>query len=343
VKKGDLLAQIETVSYFAELEQAKAALGLAEANLLELENGSLPEEIADAQAAVEEARVQFLLKQKERDRMLKLKSGRNVVSEQEFDIVEAEFKRLEAQVNSLEQKLKLVQNGPRPERIAAARAKVDEARALVTKAQFFYENAAIVSPIDGTVLEKHTEVGEIVRPDVLLSDMFLLADLSRLQAEVDVQERDLHRIKVGDPCRIIPDAYPDKRYAGRIQKIRPQINRQRAVVGVEVAVLEPDEYLLPNMNCRVEFLSAVNENDTPAVRVPSSAVIQEEAESVVYILDGSTAKRCRVTANTAEGAWIEVTEGLKPGDVVLLSGESGLQDGQRVTARFATSASSAKP
>jgi len=343
VEKGDLLAKIESTSFFAELEQSRAMLALAEANLEELQNGSRPEEIEEARAAVDEAAAQLVLRKKERDRILRLRNVRNnVVSQSEFDVAESEFKRTEAQVRSLTQKLKLVEKGPRPEKIAAAKARVDEARARVTAAQYFHDNSSIVSPIDGTVLEKRTEVGEIMRPDVLLSEMFLLADLTKLQAEVEVQERDLHRVSIGNACRIIPDAYPDRRYAGRIVKIKPQINRQRAVAGVKVAIAGPDEFLLPNMNCRVEFLSEHSAEDVAStVRVPVSALIREGEESLVYTLEGTSARRRRVECGGTTDAWVEIQSGLAYGDVVLLPGEDGLHEGQQVFARSASPDASA--
>jgi len=337
VKKGDTLAKLDETSYWAEYEQAKAAQALAEANLLEKQHGALIEEIEEARAHLDEVKTQLELKRRELERRVRANRSLNgVITASEVDTAGSEVRRLEAQVNSLAQKLRMIEKGTRPERIAAAQADVEQARATTNKAKYFFENTSIVAPIAGTVLSKQTEVGEIVRPDVLLSDMFLLADLTQLEAQVDVQERDLHRVALGQPCRVVPDAYPDRTYQARLRRIEPQINRQRAVVEVRAFVTNPDDFLRPHMNCRVEFLNSTDRKSDAqrSIRVPRRSVVKQGKESVVFVSRDDKAWRRVVVPVDEEGDSIGIRGDLKSGDVVLAPRDQILVDGQPVRVRI---------
>ena len=82
----------------------------------------------------------------------------------------------------------------------------------------------------------------------------LLADLDDLQVELDISQTDFNRISTQQECRMTPEAYPDRDYRCEIDEISPEANRQKASIEVKVKVLEPDEFLRPEMSARVTFL-----------------------------------------------------------------------------------------
>src|SRR4029077_17198649 len=114
----------------------------------------------------------------------------------------------------------------------------------------------IYAPTDGkgtsfTLLERKVAVGESIQADLTYTALCTLADLTQMEAEVEVQERDLAVLKIGAPCEIIPDAYSVRVYQGKVNRKQPIVNRQRGVVQVKITIDHPDEYLLPDMNARV--------------------------------------------------------------------------------------------
>ena len=247
VKKGDLLAQLDDVSVQADLQQAEAALQAARSRAEEAKNGALPEEINQARIAVDIAKSKLELVGNELDRAKQLGDS---TTQAEMDQLVSGSKDADAQVRSMEDKLKLIEQGLRPERMKAIESEVKQTEALVSKAKYFLENTKITAPLDGTVLEKYAEVGEIVRPEVLSVSLCKLADMSIMEVEVDIQERELYKVEIGRPCTIIPDAYPDKKYTGKIDRIQPMVIRARGVVRVTIRIDTPDQYLLPEMNVR---------------------------------------------------------------------------------------------
>ncbi len=333
VRKGDLLLRIDDERYRAELEQAKATLAAANALLAEAQAGSRDEEVRQATAALDQGKAR-------RDRLAndlrRAEELKDVIAPAEYDRAEASYREAEANVVRLTRALELVQLGPRPEQITALKAEVDKAQALVRKAQFFCDCTEIRSPIDGTVLDTSVQLGEIIliQPGIFATSIATIADLSRLEVEIDIQERDLAAVEVGQACLITPDAYPERQYRGRLDRLAPVLNLERGSRQATIALTDPDQYLATNMNCRVQVLKEERSGTRPAVpRVPQRAIVTEDGETFVFVLREGAARRRSVRLGTAEGGNVEVLEGLDHADEVLLPGDRTLRDGQPVRTR----------
>ncbi|MBX9791933.1 MAG: efflux RND transporter periplasmic adaptor subunit [Pirellulales bacterium] len=333
VKKGDLLVQIDDRLFKAEVESAKATLAQWQSKLDELQHGALPEEIAKATALFDQAKHQLDKADQDLKRAIATRErSPQVITDAEMTQRNTEYRSAKANAASFEQSLLLLKHGARPEQVAAAEAQVEQAQALLRKAEVMVDNARLVAPHDATVIEKNGEEGEGIHPEVVIKSLCVLADLSDMEAEVEVQETDLQRIAVGDPCRVIPDAYENHTYDGQIVRILPLVNKARGTVVVKVRVLNPDEHLLVDMNCRVLFVRKDNPNAAERLpRVPKRAVVEEEGTaSYVYVLDGLVARRRNVELGASDGEEFEIKSGLQKGEIVLMSGAESLTDGRRV-------------
>lgn len=337
VKTGDLLFEIDDTRYKAERLQAEASLESAQAQLRELQNGHEEEEKAHARALYEQAKVQETLAALEYDRARQLYPGS--IGKAEFDKAWTTYRDAKAAVKVQKTNVDMVEHKTRDEKIAAARAEVKRCGAAAEKARYFHEKTKIVAPPDSegtsrvfTVLQKNVNPGESVQADLVYTALCTLADLSEMEAEVDVQERDLHLIKVGTRCEIIPDAYPDRVYRGMLNRIQPLVNRQRGVVGVKVTIDKPDAFLLPDMNARVLFLQEADNSDAERdlPQIPTKALVQGENPAAVFVLDGGVARRRSVRLGTIKGDSVRVRDGLRPDDKVLLPGARPLRDGEPV-------------
>jgi len=328
VKKGDLLAQLDDVSYQADLKQAQAGLQAAQSALDEAKNGAQDEEIAQAETALDAAKFKLAFITGEVQRNKKLTDS---TSQSELEQLLSQQNDAQANVNTLEQKLSLLKKGVRPERVSGLEAQVKQAEALVAKAQYFLDNARILAPMDGTVLEKNAEVGEILRPEGLNTGLCVLADLSVMEVEVDVQERDLHKVQIGRPCKIIPDAYSDKQYAGKIDRYQPQVNRARGVVRVTIRIDEPDSLLLPEMNVRAQILEPPSQTpQAETLWAPDAAIYRADGKAWVFLLEGDVAVRRDVQVGDKDGKQVQIVSGVAPDDVLVLAGDKRLVDGQTV-------------
>lgn len=260
VKKGDLLAVLESTEYQAEFERAKATVRLMEERLLELQNGSRPEEIRQAEAELEEARAELVQLEADWRRTGELRK-RNSVTEQEYELAESKYLAQKQTIKRLEAALELWKIGTRQEKIDAAQAEVDQAKAELTRAEWRLGNCSIHSPISGTILKKNAEEGNIVNPIAFNGSFSIceMADLADLEVDLNVSERDISVVKVGQQCRIRTDAWPDRVYDGVVSRLMPIADRAKAAIPVRVKISIPadeeGQYLKPEMGAIVTFLN----------------------------------------------------------------------------------------
>jgi multidrug resistance efflux pump len=165
--------------------------------------------------------------------------------------------------------LKLMQDGPRKERVEAARAEMRQAEADAVKSKWRLDNCQIRAPITGTILKKNAEEGNIVNPVAFNGSFSVcdMADLSDLEVDLTIQERDISRVFKGQKCKVRAEAYPDRVYDGVVSRLMPIADRAKGAVPVRVKLSVPaDEegvYLKPEMGAIVSFL-----NDKPTPEAP---------------------------------------------------------------------------
>jgi HlyD family secretion protein len=328
LKKGDVVVRIDDGQYRADVEQGKAGLELAQARLRELKEGSRKEDIAQAKAVVQQAKARHELMKGEFDRATLV---RDSISTTEYEKAKSGLAEAVAYLEQVQQALALAESGARPAQLEVAQAEVDRAQAALAKTQHWLESTVVRSPITGTILQKTGELGEFVRPEALVQSLCVVADLNDVEVEVDVQERDLALIKVGQPCRLSAEAHGDRQFEGRVDRILPIASRQRGAVQVRVAVLNPKDALLPDMNCRVVLSKTAAEITEPkSYRVPKLAVAKEAEKAFIFVLRDSIAHKVPVEVGAVNSGLIEITDGVKEGDRVLLARNGTLRDGQPV-------------
>jgi RND family efflux transporter MFP subunit len=337
VKAGALLFEVEDTRYRAEYLQAEAGLATAKAQLSELEHGARPEEVEQADASLEQARALVVLTKAEWQRGRKMWASR-AAAPADLDKVYKAYVEAQMSLKSQQANHALVLKGPRQEKIAAARAEMQRAQATRDRAKYYYDQTKIYAPAAGTaksftLLERKVAAGESIQADLAYTPLCTLADLTQMEAEVDVQERDLGALKIDGPCEVIPDAYPDRTYRARVHHKQPVVNRQRGVVQVKITIEGPDEYLLPDMNARVLLLrdSAGSSGGLP--EVPQRALVPGSDPPAVFVFDGRLARLRPIKVGATAGDRVQVREGLRPQDKVILPGDGPLTDGQPVRAR----------
>lgn len=272
VKKGDELARLETTDYQADFDRVTAVLEATRNRLKELENGNRPEEIQQTRAELAEMTFQRGQLREAYQRAIKLRESRSI-SADEFERAESSFRAMESRVEKLQNAHDLMVKGPRLERILLARAEVQQAQADLVKAKWRLDNCTILSPISGTILTKKAEEGNMVNPVAFSGSQALceLADLSDLEVDLSIQERDVSKVFKGQKCIVRAEAFPSRPYNGTVARLMPIADRAKGAIPVRVKLQVPDEeegvYLKPEMGAVVTFYSK-EEPRTPA-RVPA--------------------------------------------------------------------------
>jgi HlyD family secretion protein len=269
----------------SDLAQRRADLNQAQARLNELEAGSRPQEVQEARAAVESARAEADRTRKDWERAQVL-FQKDDISASQFDQYRARADSAAASLRQAEQRLAMVQEGPRKETIEAARAQVsraaaavewggaqrldvarkeqdvtsrraeiDRARASIALIDSQLADTVAASPIDGLVLVKAANTGEIVAPGTTI---VTIGDIDHPWLRGYITERDLGRVKLGTKARVTTDSFPGKEYSGRVsfisseaeftpKQIQTSEERVKLVYRIKIDVDNPQHELKSNM------------------------------------------------------------------------------------------------
>ncbi len=297
IKEGDLVARLENEDAHAARDRAKANVEVARLNLNE------------ARAELEDARSSYA----RRKRVVE----KGMVSELELDAAEARYKKAVAV-------------------LAARESALIASQAALKEAQVTVEYASIRSPFDAVVLTKDADVGDIVTPLGAAANakaaVVSIADMDSLQVEADVSESNIEQVRVGQPCEIELDAFPNERFKGHVHMIVPTADRSKASIMVKVAFEKRDPRILPEMSAKVAFLARDIEEgeEKPVTAVLSQAVAELEREPFVFVVKDNRAEKRSVRVGRALGSYSEIVDGVKVGDKVVL--EPGkLKDGAKVS------------
>ena len=258
------------------------------------------------------------------------------------DLVDAEnsYRRVKALVASgASSQMELDAADSRYNRVLAS---IEVAKALVQQSEVAMENTLIRAPFNGTVLTKNADVGEVVASlgagANAKAAVVLLADMTSLQAEIDVSESNIEKINVGQDCEIRLDAYSDQAYPGYVDKIVPTADRSKATVMVKVGFRNYDQKVLPEMSAKVVFLNEKAktekiEDTKQFLVVPLGAIVNKNGSKTVYIVRDEKAVEIPITTGRELGSYVEIKSGLMNGDKVIDNVSDKIGDGTKVNTK----------
>ena len=261
ITAGQVVARLDDKDLKLEIAQRQAQVTAARSLLSEVQTGSRPEEIAQAEAALERAQADGNRARIEYERQKRL-FDREVISTREFDQAKTAFETAEARIREAKALSTMVRKGPRQEKIDQARATLEQAKQSLELAQTRLNYATLLSPVSGMVLSENVQPGEYVSPG---TPVISLGDLSRVYLRAYINETDLGRVKVGQKVRLSTDTFPGKYYEGMISFIAPQAEftpkniqtqkeRVKLVYRIKVEIPNPNMELKPGMPADGEIL-----------------------------------------------------------------------------------------
>ena len=297
VKKDQIIARLEADDVAAQRDQAQANVEVTRQSLEQAKA-----EVADAKASFE--REKSLLAQE-------------FTTKASFDAAEARYRKSQAG-------------------FAGAEAGIKASSAALRGAGVALDYTMIRAPFDAIVLTKNADIGDIVTPIGAAANakaaVVTIADMDSLQVEADVSESNLKQIKAGQPCEIQLDAVPDTRFKGVIHMIVPTADRTKATVMVKVKFLNIDSRILPEMSAKVAFLSREVSGDEqqPRLAVSQKALKVRNGNTAVFLVKGSRVDEVKVATGPQLGDMVEISDGLKSGEKVVINPPSKLRDGSRI-------------
>ncbi len=290
VKKGQLLAQIDTSLFEAQLQQATANIANAKANYQKI--------------------LAIMENDKKTYNRYKNLYARNFIAKSEFDLAEATYFSDMAQLD-------------------AAKAQISQAEASFKTASANMRYTKIISPVDGTVVSRAVDVGQTVAASFQTPTLFMVAqDLTNMQIETSVSEADIGKVKVGQEVNYTLDGYQDRVFHGKVTQVRISPTTVQNVVTYTVIVDVDNEegLLIPGMTANVSIITSKKEN---IMTVPNSALkftpitkgtVQRYKEQGIWVMENNRPKRVNITAGVSDDVNTEVISKDLKGDETVIIG-----------------------
>lgn len=287
VKKGQLLAQIDPRTFQATVEQQRASVANAEAN------------VARLQAVTEMARKTYV--------RYKNLYSKNFIAKSELDQAESDYLSNLAQV-------------------AAAKAQVTQSRASLSTAETNLGYTKIIAPVDGTIVSREIDVGQPVAASFQAPELFTIAqDLTKMQIEVSVSEADIGKVAVGQDVTYTLDGYQDSVFQGKVTQVRisPTTVSNVVTYTVIVNVNNEDLKLIPGMTANVSIITDKSENVlcAPSLALkynPNTDGTRYKTQGIWVLEKNNKPKRVEIQTGASNDSKVEViSDELKEGDKII--------------------------
>lgn len=354
LQQAEIAARTQPAQTEAQIQAAKAALEAARARLRALQTGARPQERQQAEQAVAAARANFELAKANYERAQQLYQ-QGAIPKQQLDTAKTAYEAAQAQLRQAEETLSLVREGPRREdieaaeqavrqaeeayrqallgkaqdevaqqRVIAARAALQQARAQVALLKQQLADTVIRAPFEGVVADRFAEAGAMAGAGTPVAR---IVTVDRLFFEATLPELLLRDVKVGMPVEVRVDAFPNRVFEGRVEAIYPAVADQARNLRIRVSLTNPaDLPLKAGLFARGEIKLREYRN---VPLTPKLALLEKGGDTRVFVVQDGVAKqrKLRVIATNTE---VVYAEGVQPGEVVVVRGQDLLSDGQPV-------------
>lgn len=322
VKAGDVLIRLDDHEYASAVAQSQAAVAQAEAKIRQIREVLLPsaqQTLAQAQATLTNARSSYA-------RAAKLLTD-GYTTQADFDVVRRD--RDIAEMIARNAALQVATNQPGGSDFVMAETQLSQARANLANAEAKEAYATIAAPVDGRLIARDVERGDVVTPTNVL---MVLAPKGEIRIYLQIDERDLGLLRIGQPALASADAYPNQVFSAVVAYINPGVDIQQASVLVKLLVPSPPDYLVQDMTVSADIEVGRRQ---AALVLPTVAVhdVRSNAPWVLAVEQGRLMRR-PVTIGLRADDRVEITDGLSEGAQVISASDASHRAGDRVRPVF---------
>lgn len=200
---------------------------------------------------------------------------------------------------------------------------LENARASLRMARLELSYGTVTAPISGVVAARNIKLGNLVQ---INTPIFTIVDNSRLEATLNAPEREIETLKAGQAVQLSVDALPGKTFEGRIDRVSPVVDSGSGTFRV-ICAFDGGGLLQPGMfgRIRIEYDQRAN-----ALVIPRTALLEDGNAPAVFTVKAAKAARAALKLGYVDGEWVEVREGLREGDPVVVAGKAALREGSAV-------------
>ena len=320
-----VLATVERSGLQIELRVLRAELEKARQDLLRLERGMRPEEIAAHQAKVREREAQMRNNELELNRARDLYE-KKILDKASYDRAEAAYEASWQLFEEASRNLEIARLGPREEEKARAKAEVDRVRARVALVRDDLAKTKIRSPLTGFITREWVEVGQWLTKGGRVAEVI---ELDKVLVQAPIAERRISLVRVGDEAHVVIDALGGRAFKGRVRGVIPQADPKSRTFPVEVEINNTESYdLKAGMFAR---LSLEYGKAARMVLVPKDALILRARGPSVFVFEKGRVREVSFERGRSVDSFMEVPGGaLRPGMQVVVKGNENLRAGMPV-------------
>lgn len=187
-----------------------------------------------------------------------------------------------------------------------------------------FERAPVESPLAGIVGRVYVDIGENAVPQTPIA---LVVNTDKVKIDLDIPEKYLPRVSLGQEAKIMVDAYPQEEFLGKVTKISPVVDLETRTAPIEIIIENQSHRLQSGMFAKVKLILQAHK-DIPVIL--KEAIMGKEPNLYVYVVENKKASSRKVALGIREGPYYEVQEGLKEGDLVVIMGQQRLYEGAKV-------------
>ncbi|HMF57340.1 MAG TPA: efflux RND transporter periplasmic adaptor subunit [Pyrinomonadaceae bacterium] len=327
VRAGDVIAVLESSDLQAQRNEAAAALAEARANQRSVTTGTIPQNNAQDQKALRDARAAVANARATYERRLVLYQ-RGGISKKELEQSQLDLTKAEDDLRLAEQTVTLRTESLNPNDRAQAAARVNQAEQHLGTLDAQLSYATVRAPITGVVIDQALYEGSFVSSG---STLVTIADISQVIVKAPIADNIAAQLKIGDAATVLPTDAPGEQMTGQVTLISRAVDPANRTVEVWVTLGNEAGRLRANGAAQVSFATNSKQD---ALVVPASAVTLDASnsnEGTVMVVDATNvAHETKVTVGVRSGDAIEITSGLQGGETVVIEGNYALPDGTKV-------------
>ena len=337
VKTGALLAEIEPTEMENALDQSRAALASAQAAYQVARSNleSSKANLLNQQALLVKAQAVLANDKRQAERMNEL-FGKGLVAAQDRDNARTTYEASQAAVSAQEAQVEAarVQIATTDSQVRLAETQIEQQRSAQRMAQMHLDDTRMVAPFSGYVSQRNLEVGAAVSNQAAATSnasigILTLQEINPVKVQLEVPERDVARVGVGNVVRLTTDAYPGRQFSGKVARVVHTLDPRTRTMGLEVEIPNPGDLLKPGMYARVDLLI---ESRKDALLVPLEALTGGEGRPTVLIVRDGKVATAAVELGPTDGPVVQLTKGVGADTDIILQGKDLVREGMAVRA-----------
>lgn len=332
VKKGQVIAKIDTTDVDSKILDIEAQMELAKANLAKAQAGNEPEEIAQENERVAQAQREYDTAKKEFDRMNQLFAS-GASTQQELDKAKSQVDSTLSSLNVAKDQLTLKKKGPRKEEVASQQAQINKLQVERGQLEKDRVQSVLIAPADGTVIAVAADNGQYVSKG---TEILTLANLDNLLIQADINESDVNKMKLGQSASIEGTTLGKQKLNASVTRIAPTATTTQSSSGqgektrVKVTLTPEGDLSSLKPGFHVDINISVEKIDN-ALQVPIEAVQQEaDGSTFVWVAENGVAKKQKIETGTENELFSHIKSGLTGDEQIILSPVESLTDGATI-------------